>query len=179
MLIEELTPSTNHEYISSKYNNENNVVDEQKLDTPIQRMLDTPSPSKIGHPLKKELDTPTPVQASSYIRLEKQGGLQAKLDTPIQPVLDTNILRVNNLYTFGIERLFTVYNINNNTRARDFNDKTYTIDFADKNNDTNKSVHTNSAEIKTLNTEEKKSSYADLAFGSLAKPTQSAYLKFL
>ena len=42
MLIEELTPSTNHEYISSKYNNENNVVDEQKLDTPIQRMLDTP-----------------------------------------------------------------------------------------------------------------------------------------
>lgn len=172
MLIEELTPSTNHEYISSKYNNENNVVNAQKLDTPIQRSLDTPSPSKVGHPLEKELDTPTPVQVSKYIGLEEQGGLQAKLDTPLQPALDTNILREYNLYNVSIERLYS-YSINN-TRARDFNDKTYTIDFTDKNNDTNKSVHTNSAEIKTLNTEEKKSSYADLAFGSLAKPTQSA-----
>ncbi|BBB57753.1 hypothetical protein MPCS_01764 (plasmid) [Candidatus Megaera polyxenophila] len=164
MLIEELTPSTNHEYISSKYNNENKEECEQKLDTPIQRSLDTPSPSKIGHPLKKELDTPTPVQASSYIGLEEQEGIQAKLDTPPQPALDTNILRVNN--------------INNNTHARGFNDKTYTIDFADKNNNIDQSVHTNSAEIKTLNTEEKKSSYADLAFGFLTEPTQSACLKF-
>jgi hypothetical protein len=94
MLIEELTPSTNYEYISSKYNNENKEECEQKLDTPIQRSLDTPSPSKIGYPLKKELDTPTPVQASSYIRLEEQGGIQAKLDTPPQLALDTNILSV-------------------------------------------------------------------------------------
>jgi len=34
MLIEELTPSTNHEYIPSKYNNENKEECEQKLDTP-------------------------------------------------------------------------------------------------------------------------------------------------
>jgi len=41
MLIEELTPSTNHEYISSKYNNENKEECEQKLDTPPQLALDT------------------------------------------------------------------------------------------------------------------------------------------
>lgn len=97
--------------------------------------------------------------------------------TPIITGDDTNILRVNNLYNEGIERLFTVYN--NNTHARGFNSKTCVIDFADKNNDINKLAHTDSAEIKTLNTEEKKSGYADFAFGSLAKPTQSAYLKFL
>jgi hypothetical protein len=58
MLIEELKPSTNHEHTSSKYNNENNVVDEQKLDTPPQQALDTPSPSKVGHPLKKRIGHP-------------------------------------------------------------------------------------------------------------------------
>ena len=172
MLIEELTPSTNHEYISSKYNNENNVVNAQKLDTPIQRSLDTPSPSKVGHPLEKELDTPTPVQVSKYIGLEEQGGLQAKLDTPPQPALDTNILREYNLYNVSIERLYS-YSINN-THARGLNDKTCVIDFADKNNDINKLAHTDSTEIKTLNTEEKKSSYADLAFGFFTEPTQSA-----
>lgn len=172
MLIEELTPSTNHEYISSKYNNENNVVNAQKLDTPIQRSLDTPSPSKVGHPLEKELDTPTPVQVSKYIGLEEQGGLQAKLDTPPQPALDTNILREYNLYNVSIERLYS-YSINN-THARGLNDKTCVIDFADKNNDINKLAHTDSTEIKTLNTEEKKSGYADLAFGFFTEPTQSA-----
>jgi hypothetical protein len=124
MLIEELTPSTNHEYISSKYHK------------------------------------------------NKEGDKQNK-DTPPQPALDTNILRVNNLYTFGIERLFTVYNINNNTHARIFTDKNDKTDFADKNNNIDQSVHTNSVEIKTYN-EEKESSYADFAFGSLTKPTQSA-----
>lgn len=172
MLIEELTPSTNHEYISSKYNNENNVVNAQKLDTPIQRSLDTPSPSKVGHPLEKELDTPTPVQVSKYIGLEEQGGLQAKLDTPPQPALDTNILREYNLYNVSIERLYS-YSINN-THARDLNDKTCVIDFANKNNDINKLAHTDSTEIKTLNTEEKKSGYADLAFGFFTEPKQSA-----
>lgn len=44
---------------------------------------------------------------------------------------------------------------NNNTHARDLNDKTCVIDCADKNNDINKPAHTDSAEIKTLNTEEK------------------------
>ena len=154
----------------------------KKLDTPIASQTNQPlafsvsypSPSKVGHPLKKELDTLTPVQASSYIGVEEQGGIQAKLDTPPQPALDTNILRVNNLYTKGIERLFTVYNINNNTHARDFSDKTCITDCADKNNDINKPTHTNSNEIKTLNTEEKKSSYADFAFGFPAEPTQSA-----
>ena len=136
MVIEELTPSTNHKYISSKYNNENNVVNAQKLDTP----------------------------------------LQAKLDTPPQPALDTNILRVNNLYNVSIERLYS-YSINN-THARDLNDKTCVIDCANKNNDINKLAHTDSTEIKTLNTEEKKSGYADLAFGFLTEPTQSACLKF-
>ena len=172
MLIEELTPSTNHEYISSKYNNENKEECEQKLDTPIQRSLDTPSPSKIGHPLKKELDTPTPVQASSYIGLEEQGGIQVKLDTPPQPALDTNILREYNLYTSSIERLYS-YSINN-THARDLNDKTCVNDFADKNNDINKLAHTNSAEIKTLHTEEKKSSYATFTPCSLTEPEQVA-----
>jgi len=172
MLIEELTPSTNHEYISSKYNNENNVVNAQKLDTPIQRSLDTPSPSKVGHPLEKELDTPTPVQVSKYIGLEEQGDLQAKLDTPLQPALDTNILREYNLYNVSIERLYS-YSINN-THARDLNDKTCVIDCANKNNDINKLAHTDSAEIKTLNTEEKKSGYADLAFGFFTEPKQSA-----
>lgn len=98
------------------------------------------------------------------------------MDTPLLTGKDTNILRVNNLYTFGIERLFTVYNINNNTHAREFKDKTYTINFTDKNNNTDKSVHTNSAEIKTLNIEEKKSSYADLASCSLAEQKQSAFI---
>jgi len=171
MLIEELTPSTNHEYISSKYNNENNAVAEQKLDTPPQPALDTPSPSKVGHPLEKELDTPTPMQASSYIGLEEQGGIQVKLDTPPQPALDTNILREYNLYTSSIERLYS-YNINN-TRARGFNDKNDKTDFTGKNNNIDQSVHTNSVEIKTYN-EEKESSYADFAFGFPAEPTQSA-----
>ena len=84
------------------------------------------------------------------------------MDTPPQPALDTNILRVNN--------------INNNTYAREFKDKTYTINFTDKNNNTDKSVHTNSAEIKTLNIEEKKSSYADLASCSLVEQKQSAFI---
>lgn len=112
--------------------NENNVGYEQNNTpndhTPIQPQLDTPYPTSVGHPLKKELDTPTPVQASNYIGLEEQRGIQAKLDTPIQPQLDTNILRVNNLYTYGIERLFTVYNINNNNiRAREFYEPSYVI----------------------------------------------------
>ena len=100
----------------------------------------------------------------------------ANVHTPIIAGDDTNILRVNNLYTFGIERLFTVYNINNNTHAREFKDKTCVTDCADKNNDINKPVHTNSAETKTTNLEEQNSSYADNAFGSLAKPTQSAFI---
>ncbi len=131
MLIEELTPSTNHEYISSKYHNENKEAYKQNQHT-------------------------SPVEFK---------------DTPPQPALDTNILRVNNLYNEGIERLFT-YNINN-TRARIFTDKNDKTDFAGKNNNVDQSVHTNSVEIKTYN-EEKESSYADFAFGSLTKPTQSA-----
>ncbi|MFM7989560.1 MAG: hypothetical protein ACKPKO_60620, partial [Candidatus Fonsibacter sp.] len=118
------------------------------------------------------MDTLTPVQASSYIGLEEQGGIQAKLDTPPQLALDTNILREYNLYNVSIERLYS-YSINN-THARGFNDKICVTDCADKNNDTNTPVDTNSAEIKTLNIEEKKSGYADLAFGFLTEPTQSA-----
>jgi hypothetical protein len=95
------------------------------------------------------------LQASNSLGLKIEGGILTNQHTPLLTGKDTNILRVNTLYTFGIERLFTVYNINNNTHARVFNDKTYTIDFADKNNDINKLAHTNSAEIKTLNTEEK------------------------
>ena len=131
-LIEELKPSTNHEYISSKYHNEN----------------------KGGCKQDNPINDHTPIIAGD----------------------DTNILRVNNLYTFGIERLFTVYNINNNTHAREFNVKTCVTDFAGKNNDINKPAHTNSTEIKTLYTEEKKSSYADLASCSLAEQKQSAFI---
>ena len=127
-LIEELKPSTNHEYISSKYHNENKEAYKQNQHTPL---------------------------------------LTGK---------DTNILREYNLYTSSIERLYS-YNINN-THARGFNDKNDKTDFADKNNNIDQSVHTNSDEIKTLNTEEKKSGYADFAFGFPAEPTQSACLKF-
>ena len=95
-----------------------------------------------------------------------------KLDTPPQPALDTNILREYNLYNVSIERLYS-YSINN-THARDLNDKTCVIDCANKNNDINKLAHTDSTEIKTLNTEEKKSGYADLAFGFFTEPKQSA-----
>lgn len=136
MLIEELTPSTNHEYISSKYNNKNQGG--YKQDTPI--------------------NVHTPIIANDH--------------TPIIAGDDTNILREYNLYNVSIERLYS-YSINN-THARGFNDKTCVTDCVDKNNDTNTPVDTNSAEIKTLHTEEKKSGYADLAFGFLTEPTQSA-----
>ena len=117
------------------------------------------------------------MQASNSLGLEVEGGILTNQHTPLLTGKDTNILRVNNLYTTGIERLFTVYNINNNTHTRGFNDKNDKTDFADKNNNIDQLVHTNSVEIKTYN-EEKESSYADLAFGSLTKPTQSACLKF-
>ena len=182
MLIEELTPSTNHEYISSKYHNENKEAYKQNQhtpliefkDTPLLTNKDTPYTEIKGITTQENKDTSTPVQASSYIGLEGQGGILTNQHTPLLTGKDTNILRVNNLYTKGIERLFTVYNINNNTHARDFRDKTCITDCADKNNDINKPTHTNSNEIKTLNTEEKKSSYADFAFGFPAEPTQSA-----
>lgn len=169
MLIEELTPSTNHEYISSKYRSkneggckQNNLINDH---TPIQQNKDTPS-TKFVH-------TSTPLQASPSLTFSGGGGILTNDHTPIIAGDDTNILRVNNLYTFGIERLFTVYNINNNTRARIFTDKNDKTDFADKNKNIDQSVHTNSVEIKTYN-EEKESSYADLAFGFPAEPTQSA-----
>ena len=141
-----------HEYISSKYNNENKEECEQNQHTPPVEFKDIIT--------QENKDTPTPLQASNSLGLEVEGGILTNQHTPLLTGKDTNILRVNN--------------INNNTHARVFNDKTYTIDFADKNNDINKLAHTDSAEIKSLNTEEKESSYADLAFGSLAKPTQSA-----
>ncbi|MGL5713763.1 MAG: hypothetical protein ACRCX2_12140, partial [Paraclostridium sp.] len=62
----------------------------------------------------------------------------------------------------------------NNTHARGLNDKTCVIDFADKNNDINKLAHTDSTEKKTLNTEEKKSSYATFTPCSLTEPEQVA-----
>ena len=178
MLIEELTPSTNHEYISSKYHNENKGGCKQdnliNVHTPIITNDHTPLQQNKDTPHTKLVHTPTPLQAINSLGLEVEGGIIANVHTPIIAGDDTNILRVNNLYTKGIERLFTVYNINNNTHARDFSDKTCITDCADKNNDINKPTHTNSNEIKTLNTEEKKSSYADFAFGFPAEPTQSA-----
>jgi len=112
------------------------------------------------------------LQATNSLGLEVEGGVIANVHTPIIAGDDTNILREYNLYNVSIERLYS-YSINN-THARGFNDKTCVTDCADKNNDTNTPVDTNSAEIKTLNTEEKKSGYADLAFGFLTEPTQSA-----
>jgi len=200
MLIEELTPSTNHEYISSKYNNKNQGG--YKQDTPIN--VHTPAPLQASNslgleveggvianvhtpiiaddhtPYKQNDDTPhtklvythTPLQATNSLGLEVEGGVIANVHTPIIAGDDTNILREYNLYNVSIERLYS-YSINN-TRARGFNDKTYTINLTDKNNNIDKSVDTNSAEIKTLNIEEKKSGYADLAFGFLTEPTQSA-----
>lgn len=168
MLIEELTPSTNHEYISSKYNNENKEKCEQNQHTPPVEFKDTP--------LLTNKDTPTPLQASNSLGLEVEGGILTNQHTPLLTGKDTNILREYNLYNVSIERLYS-YSINN-THARDLNDKTCVNDFADKNNDINKPVHTNSAEIKTLNTEEKKSGYADNAFGFFTEPKQSACLKF-
>ena len=177
MLIEELTPSTNHEYISSKYHNENKGGCKQdnpiNVHTPIITNDHTPLQQNKDTPHTKLVHTPTPLQAINSLGLEVEGGVIANVHTPIIAGDDTNILRVNNLYTKGIERLFTVYNINNNTRARDFSDKTCITDCADKNNDINKPTHTNSDEIKTCN-EEEKSGYADFAFGFPAEPTQSA-----
>ena len=185
MLIEELTPSTNHEYITSKYHNENKEAYKQNQHTPPVEFKDTSLLTNKDTPYteikdiitQENKDTPTPLQVSNSLGLEVEGGILTNQHTPLLTGKDTNILRVNNLYTTGIERLFTVYNINNNTRARGFNDKNDKTDFADKNNNIDQLVHTNSVEIKTYN-EEKESSYADLAFGSLTKPTQSACLKF-
>lgn len=182
MLIEELIPSTNHEYISSKYNNENKEECEQNQHTPPVEFKDTPLLTNKDTPYteikdiitQENKDTPTPLQASNSLGLEVEGGILTNQHTPLLTGKDTNILRVNNLYTKGIERLFTVYNINNNTHTRGFNNKNDKTDFTDKNNNIDQSVHTNSAEIKTLNTEEKESSYADFAFGFPAEPTQSA-----
>jgi hypothetical protein len=100
--------------------------------------------------------------------------IQSNDHTPIQPELDTNILRVNNLYTFGIERLFTVYNINNNTHAREFDKPVCTADSVNNFSCTEKSY---SSEIsQSTDSEKQDSSYADIAFGSLTKPTQSAFI---
>jgi hypothetical protein len=179
-LIEELTPSTNHEYISSKYHNENKGECEQNQYTPLIEFKDTPLLTNKDTPYteikdiitQENKDTHVPLQASSFLGLEVEGGILTNQHTPLLTGKDTNILRVNNLYNEGIERLFTVYN--NTTHARGFNNKTCVTDCANKNNDTNTPVDTNSAEIKTLNIEEKKSGYADLAFGFLTEPTQSA-----
>jgi len=175
ILIEELTPSTNHEYISSKYHNENKGGCKQdnpiNVHTPIITNDHTPLQQNKDTPSTKFVHTPTPLQAINSLGLEVEGGVIANVHTPIIAGDDTNILRVNNLYNEGIERLFT-YNINN-THARGFNDKNDKTDFAGKNNNIDQSVHTNSVEIKTYN-EEKESSYADLAFGFPAEPTQSA-----
>jgi hypothetical protein len=177
MLIEELTPSTNHEYISSKYHNENKGGCKQdnpiNVHTPIITNDHTPLQQNKDTPSTKFVHTPTPLQAINSLGLEVEGGVIANVHTPIIAGDDTNILRVNNLYNEGIERLFT-YNINN-THARGFNDKTDKTDFANKNNNIDQSVHTNSVEIKTLNIEEKEASYADFAFGFPAEPTQSAF----
>ena len=176
MLIEELTPSTNHKYISSKYNNENQGGCKQdtpiNVHTPIIANDHTPYKQNDDTPHTKLVHTPTPVQASNSLGLEVEGGVIANVHTPIIAGDDTNILREYNLYNVSIERLYS-YSINN-THARGFNDKICVTDCADKNNDTNTPVDTNSAEIKTLNIEEKKSGYADLAFGFLTEPTQSA-----
>lgn len=180
MLIEELTPSTNHEYISSKYNNENKEKCEQNQHTPPVEFKDTPLLTNKDTPYteikdiitQENKDTPTPLQVSNSLGLEVEGGILTNQHTPLLTGKDTNILREYNLYNVSIERLYS-YSINN-THARDLNDKTCVNDFADKNNDIDKPAHTNSAEIKTLHTEEKKSSYADLAFGFFTEPTQSA-----
>ena len=179
MLIEELTPSTNHEYISSKYHNENKEAYKQNQhtppvefkDTPLLTNKDTPYTEIKGITTQENKDTLAPVQASSHIGLEGQGGILTNQHTPLLTGKDTNILREYNLYTSSIERLYS-YNINN-TRARGFNDKNDKTDFTGKNNNIDQSVHTNSVEIKTYN-EEKESSYADFAFGFPAEPTQSA-----
>ncbi|NDB84994.1 MAG: hypothetical protein EB127_20180 [Alphaproteobacteria bacterium] len=181
MLIEELTPSTNHEYITSKYHNENKEAYKQNQHTPPVEFKDTSLLTNKDTPYteikdiitQENKDTPTPLQVSNSLGLEVEGGILTNQHTPLLTGKDTNILRVNNLYTTGIERLFTVYNINNNTRARIFTDKNDKTDFTDKNNNIDQSVHTNSVEIKTYN-EEKESSYADFAFGFPAEPTQSA-----
>lgn len=179
MLIEELTPSTNHEYISSRYHNENKEGYKQNQhtppvefkDTPFLTNKDTPYTEIKGITTQENKDTLAPAQASSYIGLEGQGGILTNQHTPLLTGKDTNILREYNLYTSSIERLYS-YNINN-THARGFNDKNDKTDFTGKNNNIDQSVHTNSVEIKTYN-EEKESSYADFAFGFPAEPTQSA-----
>ena len=101
-VIEELTPSTNHEYISVKYHGknergykQNNLINDH---TPVQQNKDTPS-TKFVH-------TSTPLQATSSLTFSGGGGILTNDHTPIIAGDDTNILRVNNLYTFGIERLF-------------------------------------------------------------------------
>jgi|LauGreDrversion4_2_1035121.scaffolds.fasta_scaffold206389_1 hypothetical protein len=114
MLIEELTPSTNHEYISSKYNNENKEECEQNQHTPPVEFKDTPLLTNKDTPYteikdiitQENKDTPTPLQASNSLGLEVEGGVIANVHTPIIAGDDTNILRVNN--------------INNNTHVRGF-----------------------------------------------------------
>lgn len=175
-LIKELTPSTNHEYISSKYNNKiaESVTNCHQLiqsndDTPIIARDDTPYKQNDDTPHIKFVHTPTSLQASDSLELKVEGGVIANDDTPIitndhTPIIardDTNILRVNNLYTKGIERLFTVYNINNNTRARGIDEPSYVINFTGN-------------ELKTTNSKEQESSYADNAFDFLTESTQSA-----
>ena len=70
MLIEELTPSTNHEYISSKYHNENKGGCKQ--DNPIN--VHTPYKQNDDTPRTKFVHTPPPLQASNSLALEVEGG---------------------------------------------------------------------------------------------------------
>ncbi|BBB57748.1 hypothetical protein MPCS_01759 (plasmid) [Candidatus Megaera polyxenophila] len=89
MLIEELTPSTNHEYISSKYHNENKEVCEQNQHThPVEFKNITTQENK---------DTPTPLQASNSLGLEVEG-VYLQIRTPLSlPVRIQMYLKVNNI----------------------------------------------------------------------------------
>ena len=123
------------------------------------------------------------MQASDSLGLKAEGGILTDKDTPILTGKDTNILRVNNLYTFGIERLFTVYNINNNTHAREIDEPVCIADSANNFNCTKKSYSSEISEsttkcnqLKLTDSEKQESSYADNAFDFLTESTQSAFI---
>ena len=145
--------------------NENNVGYEQNNTpndhTPVITGDDTPYKQNDDTPHIKFVHTPTSLQASDSLGLKVEGGVIANDYTPVIARDDTNILRVNN--------------INNNIRAREFDEPSYVINLVNNKSEINEST-TNCHRLELTDPEEQKSICADNAFGFLTEPTQSAFI---
>ena len=108
-----------HDLNSKDSYNDNNVLNNH---TPLLTGKDTPYTEIKDIVTPENKYTPTPLQASDSLGLKVEGGILTNKDTPLLTGKDTNILRVNN--------------INNNIRAREFDEPSYVINLVN-----NKSVN--------------------------------------